>query len=82
MTIEKPGGEDPKKFIGAGKIFGSEEEALTAYYDNKVSLFAKVKVRTSMTESGNPEIIETTVGRVMFNKLIVDSIENRSMVMS
>jgi DNA-directed RNA polymerase subunit beta' len=82
LTIEKPGCEDPQQFKGAGRLFGSEEEALAAYYDDKVSLFARVKVRTSMTKSGNAEIIETTVGRVMFNKLIIDSIEGKELVMS
>jgi len=82
LTIDKPGSEDPTKFKGAGSLFSSEEEALTAYYSTYVDLFARVKVRTSMTESGKPEIIETTIGRIMFNKLIIDSIEDRSMVMS
>jgi DNA-directed RNA polymerase subunit beta' len=82
LTIEKPGSDDPKKFKGAGRLFGCEEEALAAYYDDKVSLFARVKVRTFMTKSGDSEIIETTVGRVMFNKLIIDSIEGKELVMS
>jgi DNA-directed RNA polymerase subunit beta' len=82
LTIEKPGCEDPQKFKGAGRLFGNEEEALAAYYDDKVSLFARVKVRTSMTKSGDAEIIETTVGRVMFNKLIIDTIEGKELVMS
>ncbi len=82
LTIDKPDSNDPKKFPGAGMIFSSETEALTAYYARAVDLFAKVKVRTIMTENGSPEIIETTVGRIMFNKLIIDSIEGREMVMT
>jgi DNA-directed RNA polymerase subunit beta' len=82
LTIDKPGSTDPQKFKGAGKLFSNEEECLAAYYDRKVDLFAKIKLRTSMTESGNQELIETTVGRVMFNKLVVDSIEGRELVMT
>ena len=80
LTVEKPGCEDPEQYKGAGKTFANETEALAAYYDQKVDLFAKVKVRTTMTESGKPEIIETTIGRTMFNKLIVDSVEGREVM--
>lgn len=82
LTIEKPGCEDPEQFMGAGNIFASEEDVLCAYYNNKVDLFAKVKIRTTMTEDGKPEIVETTVGRAMLNKLIVDSIEGKEIVMT
>jgi DNA-directed RNA polymerase subunit beta' len=82
LTIDKPGSTDPQKFKGAGKLFSNEEEALAAYYDRKVDLFAKIKLRTCMTESGKPELVETTVGRVMFNKLVVDSIEGKELVMT
>ena len=82
LTIEKPGNDDPEKFAGAGSVFADEAEAISAYYAGTADLFAKVKVRTSMTESGNPEFIETTIGRTMFNKLIVDSIEGKEVVMN
>ena len=35
-----------------------------------------------MTESGESEFVETTVGRAMLNKLIVDSIEGKEVVMT
>lgn len=82
LTIEKPDNDDPKKFIGAGRTFSNEEEALQSYYAGYADLFAKVKVRTKMTQSGNAEIIETTIGRIMFNKMIVDSIDGKEVVMS
>jgi DNA-directed RNA polymerase subunit beta' len=75
LTIDKPNSEDSKLFKGAGSIFSNEEEAITAYHTKNVDLFAKVKLRTTQTESGLPEIVETTVGRIIFNKTIVDSIE-------
>ena len=82
LTIDKPGSEDPKKFKGAGMIFSSEEEALCAYYNKKTDLFAKVKIRTTMTETGKAEIIETTIGRAMFSKLVSDSIKGTETVMT
>jgi DNA-directed RNA polymerase subunit beta' len=75
LTIDKPNSEDSKLFKGAGSVFSSEDEAITAYHTKNVDLFAKVKLRTTQTESGLSEIIETTVGRIIFNKTIVDSIE-------
>jgi DNA-directed RNA polymerase subunit beta' len=75
LTIDKPNSDDSKLFRGAGSMFSSEDEAITAYHTKNVDLFAKVKLRTTQTESGLSEIIETTVGRIIFNKTIVDSIE-------
>lgn len=82
LTIDKPDSSNPEKFIGAGSFFGDEEEAICAYFNNVVDLFAKVKLRTTMTEDGKSKIIDTTVGRVIFNKLIVDSINKEPMVMT
>ena len=82
LTIDKPGSTDPTKFAGAGRFFSNEEEALQAYYSGYANLFARVKLRTNMTESGKPEVIETTIGRIMFNKLVIDSIEAKDLVMT
>ncbi|MCB9087206.1 MAG: DNA-directed RNA polymerase subunit beta' [Calditrichae bacterium] len=48
------------------KIFASPEEVNIAYNDNRIHLHAKVKVRYQ------DELIETTVGRVLFNNIIPD----------
>lgn len=82
LTMEKPNSDNPELFMGAGKLFGTEYEALAAYYDKKVDLFAKVKLRTDKTEKEGFEIIETTVGRIMFNQLIHDSIDGKELVMN
>ncbi|MDD9898127.1 MAG: DNA-directed RNA polymerase subunit gamma [Candidatus Melainabacteria bacterium] len=82
LTIEKPGNDDPEQYPGAGMFFANEEEALQAYYAGYADLFAKVKLRTDMTDDGGSEIIETTIGRIMFNKMIVDSIDGKEVVMS
>jgi len=50
---------------GEGKVFSSPQEAIMAYNNNFVHIQAKVKVRL---ESG--EIIETCVGRLIFNKIV------------
>ena len=60
LTIDKPNSNDPKEYKGAGMFFSSEEEAITAFHTKKVDMFAKV-LRTSHTESGETEIIETTL---------------------
>lgn len=58
LTKVKPGAK------GEGMIFSSSEEALIAY-DNKVTeLHTKIKVKI------NGEYIETTTGRVIFNKIV------------
>ncbi|PKL82021.1 MAG: DNA-directed RNA polymerase subunit beta', partial [Ignavibacteriae bacterium HGW-Ignavibacteriae-3] len=49
---------------GEGKIFSDVEEVLIAYNSKAVDLHAKIKVRI------DAKIIETTVGRVIFNKIV------------
>ncbi len=50
---------------GEGKIFSTAQEAILAYNNKHVHIQAKVKVRM---ESG--EIIDTSVGRLIFNKVV------------
>ncbi|MBR7092852.1 MAG: DNA-directed RNA polymerase subunit beta' [Clostridia bacterium] len=63
LTIEKPG--EP----GEGKIFRDEDEAMMAYQEHVVGLHAKIKVRRFMEIDGKKEsrLVETTVGRIIFN---------------
>ncbi len=49
---------------GAGLVFSSPEEAIYAYEIGEVDLHAKVKIRI------DGKIIETTVGRALFNSLL------------
>jgi DNA-directed RNA polymerase subunit beta' len=53
---------------GEGKVFHSAEEVLTAYEMGIVSLHARIKVRIDGT------IIQTTVGRVVFNEVVPDEL--------
>lgn len=54
---------------GEGLIFYSAEEAEIAYNEKKVELHALIKVRLGNKE-GKSELIETTVGRILFNKSV------------
>ncbi len=66
LTMERP---DAK---GEGKIFSSEDEAIMAYQTGAVSLQAKVKVRIAREWEGQThhKVIDTTVGRLIFNNAI------------
>ncbi len=57
------------KVKGEGSIFYSAEEVEIAFNEKRVELHAWIKVRRENNE-GQIEIIETTVGRVLFNKVV------------
>jgi len=59
LTVEEPGVQ------GEGKVFKDSEEAVMAYYNNVISLHALIKVRMP-----DKSILETTVGRIIFNEVI------------
>ncbi|HHX18364.1 MAG TPA: DNA-directed RNA polymerase subunit beta', partial [Clostridium sp.] len=66
MTIEKKGEK------GEGRIFVSPEEAIMAYDNGDIALHSKIKVRNERVVDGviKTKIVETTVGRVLFNEAI------------
>ena len=72
MTKKKMSTKDnPVK--GEGLIFYSSEEVNIAFNENKVDLNAAIKVRVNdLNDSGELEtkLIETTVGRVLFNEVV------------
>jgi DNA-directed RNA polymerase subunit beta' len=49
---------------GEGKFLASPDEVMIAYNSSKIGLHAKIKVRI------DGEIIETTTGRVIFNRIV------------
>jgi DNA-directed RNA polymerase subunit beta' len=62
---------DKEKMKGEGKAFYSSEEVIIAYNEGKIDLHAWIKVKANVrSESGQLEkkLIETTVGRVLFNQ--------------
>ncbi|HYK56269.1 MAG TPA: DNA-directed RNA polymerase subunit beta', partial [Flavisolibacter sp.] len=62
---------DKEKVRGEGKAFYNEEEVIIAYNEKVVDLHAWIKVKTNVrSEDGvlSHKLIETTVGRVIFNQ--------------
>ncbi|MGE4274028.1 MAG: DNA-directed RNA polymerase subunit beta' [Desulfitobacterium sp.] len=59
LTMERPGA------LGEGKIFKDRDEAVLAYEMKEVNLQAQIKVRQP-----NGELLETTIGRLIFNSVI------------
>jgi DNA-directed RNA polymerase subunit beta' len=66
ITKEKKGAK------GEGMVFYSPEEVTIAYNEKVVDLHAiiKVKIKTSENNKEVEKLIETTVGRVIFNELV------------
>ena len=66
LTLDKDG--EP----GEGKVFKDENEARMAYDNHVISLHAKIKVRRTMVIDGveQSRIVDTTVGRIIFNEII------------
>jgi DNA-directed RNA polymerase subunit beta' len=64
-TIEQP-------IKGEGLIFYSPEEVIIGYNEKAAELHANIKVKTSDLVDGNLviKLIETTVGRVLFNEVV------------
>ncbi len=72
MTKERKSTDD-YKVKGEGTIFYSLEEVKIAFNEKKVDLNASIKVRANdLDENGKivTRIIETTVGRVLFNEVV------------
>jgi DNA-directed RNA polymerase subunit beta' len=63
MTVIRPGAD------GEGKIFSNPEEAILAYNSHIINLQAPIMVRMR-NGSAKPEIVETTVGRIIFNEVV------------
>ncbi|MCM5661608.1 DNA-directed RNA polymerase subunit beta' [Galbibacter mesophilus] len=72
MTKARKSTED-HKIKGEGLTFYSADEVTIAFNEKKVDLNAIVKVRAKdFNEEGElvPQIIETTVGRILFNQVV------------
>jgi DNA-directed RNA polymerase subunit beta' len=55
---------------GEGKAFYNLDEVVIAYNEDKIDLHANIRVKTNVRENGVlvNKLIETTVGRVLFNQ--------------
>ncbi len=74
--------KEKKGVLGEGKTFGLPDEVIMAYHDNEVDLHACIKVLI------DGKLVDTTVGRVLFNELLpkgmpfVNEVLNKSRVSS
>ncbi len=61
---------------GEGSAFYSPEEVCIAYNEKAIDLHAKIRVKVNVKESGKlvNKLIETTVGRVLFNDVVPNSV--------
>ncbi|MCD4680637.1 MAG: DNA-directed RNA polymerase subunit beta', partial [Bacteroidales bacterium] len=71
MTKGKKSEKD-EKVKGEGFYFYSADEVNIAYNEGKVDLHAYINVRIPIEENGTKvlKLIETTVGRILFNKVV------------
>ena len=69
-------GESDTVPTGSGLVFYSAEEVIIAYNEKKVDLHAYIKVKATVLEEGElvHKLIETTVGRVLFNKVVPEEV--------
>jgi DNA-directed RNA polymerase subunit beta' len=63
---------DELKVRGEGKAFYSQEEVIIAYNENRIDLHAHIRVKANVRENETlvNRLIETTVGRVIFNQFV------------
>ncbi|SHK06088.1 DNA-directed RNA polymerase subunit beta' [Geosporobacter subterraneus DSM 17957] len=64
MTVEVEGAK------GEGMVFKDYEEMLMAYENKVVTLHTKVKVRRKLSAEDRGKLVESTVGRFIFNEKI------------
>jgi len=64
LTLEVKGSK------GEGRVFSSYDELVMAYSDKQVNLHAKVKVMMKKSKTDRGKLVESTVGRFIFNENI------------
>jgi DNA-directed RNA polymerase subunit beta' len=71
-TTKERKGTAKIKVQGEGRTFYSPEEVIIAFNEKKVDLHACIKVRITDHSDGEPKqrIVETTVGRTIFNEMV------------
>jgi len=61
--------------LGEGKAFASKTEAILAYDQRVVHPRARIKVRVKSKDTGETSMLETTVGRILFNNVLPDQLQ-------
>ena len=67
----------PEKPVqGQGLVFYGAEEVIIAYNEKRADLHAKIKCRVRIKENGELlwKVIDTTVGRVIFNQVVPEEV--------
>ena len=68
--------ENGKPVKGAGQIYYSPEETIIAYNEGKAALQSSCKIKVNVLEGDVlvKKMIETTVGRILFNQVVPDEV--------
>ena len=66
LTLQRPGAK------GEGRVFADEDEAHLAYDLGQIDLQALIKVRLPVPDGpeGERALVETTIGRIIFNEIL------------
>ena len=68
--------------LGEGKIFASKNEAILAYHQGFAHVRAKIKVYfRSENKEREGELVETSIGRLLFNNILPDEIPYQNVPM-
>ena len=70
--LTHPGVEDRSTAaeVGDGKVFADMDEMMMAYQNKSVGIHARVKVRRKLNAEDPGQLVESTVGRFIFNEQI------------
>jgi len=68
LTTIKPGSK------GEGKIFADTTEARLAYELGVIDLQASIRVRMKVDDESEPEVVSTSVGRIVFHETVNDAL--------
>ncbi len=60
--------------VGTGSVFASQDEVRMAFDAGEADLQAEIKVRMPQVAGGEPELVETSVGRVLLREVVPDTI--------
>ncbi|MGV3705665.1 MAG: DNA-directed RNA polymerase subunit beta' [Arcticibacter sp.] len=69
--------DDDRVVKGQGQTFYSAEEVIIAYNEKKIDLHAFIKIKAKAKEKDGSivsKIIDTTVGRVLFNQMVPEEV--------
>ncbi len=63
---------------GEGKAYSSKNEAILANQMGDLHVRAKIKVKLRLAEDAEPQVVETCVGRILFNNILPKELRLRN----